>query len=102
MLECASNGSFIVANIFNHDLIKFNRDGAKVGVVDKKGGKFKEPVALAALPDRGMVMLSMDRFQVFHCLQLRREWVSACAALSFYGRSIDESTAKRVCIDGLQ
>ncbi len=70
VLECASDGSFIVANWLGHNLVKFNRDGAKVEVYGKRGGgngEFIYPTALAALPDGGMVVREHGgaRFQVF-------------------------------------
>jgi hypothetical protein len=53
VLECASDGSFIVASTNGHNLIKLSRDGAKVGVYGEKGsgnlnGEFIDPTALAA------------------------------------------------------
>ncbi len=70
VLECASDGSFIVANANGHNLVKLSRDGAKVEVYGKRGdgnGEFNEPTALAALPDGGVVVREWDgaRFQVF-------------------------------------
>jgi tripartite motif-containing protein 71 len=83
VLECASDGSFIVANR-GHDLVKLSRDGAKVEVYGKKGdgnGEFTDPTALAALPDGGMVVREWHgaRFQVFKGLVVRFEWITACA-----------------------
>jgi hypothetical protein len=70
VLECASDGSFIVANAIRHNLFKLSRDGAKVEVYGKGGrgnGEFNCPTALAALPDGGMVVRELHgaRFQVF-------------------------------------
>ncbi len=70
MLECDSDGRFIVANFSSDNLVKLSRDGAKVGVFGKKGGgngEFTDPIALAALPDGGMVVRERNgaRFQVF-------------------------------------
>ena len=70
VLECASDGSFIVANCDSDNLIKLNRDGAQVGVYGKEGGgngEFIQPTALAALPYGGMVVRECNsaRFQVF-------------------------------------
>ncbi len=69
VLECASDGSFIVAN-GSDNLVKLSRDGVKVGVNGEKGGgngEFNQPTALAALPDGGMVVRECNgaRFQVF-------------------------------------
>ncbi len=84
VLECASDGSFIVAAHSCHNLVKLSRDGAKVGVYGKCGGgngEFNRPTALAALPDGGMVVreCSGARFQVFKGLVVRFEWITACA-----------------------
>jgi hypothetical protein len=84
VLECASDGSFIVTNYVSHKLIKLSRDGAKVEVYGKRGdgnGEFYYPTALAALPDGGMVVrdYGRERFQVFKGLVVRFEWITACA-----------------------
>jgi tripartite motif-containing protein 71 len=70
VLECASDGSFIVANWGSDKLVKLSRDGVKVGVYGKEGsgdGEFNYPTALAALPDGGLVVREWSgaRFQVF-------------------------------------
>jgi hypothetical protein len=70
VLECASDGSFIVANWLGNNLVKLSRDGANIGVYGKLGGgngEFNYPTALAALPDGGMVVREQlgARFQVF-------------------------------------
>ncbi len=39
VLECASDGSFIVANWGSHNLVKLSRDGAKVGVYGERGSE---------------------------------------------------------------
>ncbi len=70
VLECASDGSFIVVSYDNDNLIKLSRDGAQVGVYGEKGGgngEFNQPTALAALPGGGMVVRECigARFQVF-------------------------------------
>jgi DNA-binding beta-propeller fold protein YncE len=68
VLECDSDGSFLVANFDKHYLAKFSHDGSVVGVHGKQGvgnGEFKCPSALAALPDGGLVVREDRRFQVF-------------------------------------
>ncbi len=70
VLECASDGSFIVANWDGHNLVKLSRDGVNLGVYGERGGgdgEFNRPSALAALPDGGMVVREDNgaRFQVF-------------------------------------
>ncbi len=70
VLECALDGSFIVANFSAHNMVKLSRAGAKEGVYGEFGdgnGEFTHPTALAALPDGGMVVRELHgaRFQVF-------------------------------------
>jgi DNA-binding beta-propeller fold protein YncE len=68
VLECASDGSFIVANGWGHNLVRVSRAGTVVGVYGKEGsgdGKFKYPSALAVLPDGGLVVREDKHFQVF-------------------------------------
>jgi hypothetical protein len=90
VVECASDGSFIVANHYADNLIKLSRVGAMVEMYGKRGdgnGEFYRPTALAALPDGGMVVRELGgaRFQVFHDLELRKAWVIACVTVARYG-----------------
>ncbi len=95
VLECASDGSFIVATWDSHKLVHLSRDGAEVGAYGN--GEFSAPTALAALPDGGMVVREFfgSRFQIFHGLGLRKTWISACVILAARGWSADGAT-KRV------
>jgi hypothetical protein len=85
-LECVSDGSFIVANTYADNLIKFSRDGAKVGVYDD--GEFGGPTALAALPGGGIVAREFYRalFQVFRGFELRKTWITVCVTLATHER----------------
>jgi hypothetical protein len=69
VLECTSDGSFIVANHWGHSLAKISRDvpGTVYGVRGSGNGEFDHPTALAALPDGGLVVREWlgNRFQVF-------------------------------------
>jgi DNA-binding beta-propeller fold protein YncE len=90
VVECASDGGFIVASWGHHNLIKLSRDGAKVEEYGKRGsgnGEFNLPTALAALPDGGLVVGERDgaRFQVFRGLELRKTWVTVCVTVARYG-----------------
>jgi len=81
VLECKDG--FIIANKGSNSLVKFSRDGVKVGMFGKQGdgaGEFDGPTALAALPDGGVVVRENGgaRFQVFHGLRLRKTWIAAC------------------------
>lgn len=87
VLECASDGSFIVANYWANNLVKVSTGGEVVGMFGKEGdgdGEFNCPCALAALPGGGLVVREYDgeRFQVFRGLVLRFAWITACVSLS--------------------
>jgi tripartite motif-containing protein 71 len=85
VLECASDGSFIVANWGSHNLVKLSRDGAKVDVYGKQGsgdGEFNHPTALAALPNDGCLVVDSGnrRVQYLARLHARLSWMRACAS----------------------
>ncbi len=85
VLEC--NDGFIVANYWAHNLMKVSAAGEVVGVYGTEGsgnGEFNGPSALAALPDGGLVVRECagERFQVFHGLVLRVDWITACVLLA--------------------
>jgi hypothetical protein len=106
VFECTADGSFIVANWLGRDLVKLSRDGSKAEVVPNIGlgkGEFIEPMTLTVLPGSKMVVRDYfgARIQVFHCLQLRREWVKACATLATREWRAHDSTAKRARDEGL-
>ena len=87
VVECASDGSFIVASRSATSLVKLRRDGVKVEEYGKRGGgngEFKQPTALAVLPDGGLVVreFSGERFQVFRGSELRKAWVTVCVTLA--------------------
>ena len=87
VLECASNGSFIVANYFGHNFIEFSQDGSKIEEYGKKGSgncEFNRPSALATLPDGGMVVREYggERFQIFCGFELRKTWITVCMTLA--------------------
>jgi DNA-binding beta-propeller fold protein YncE len=70
VLECGTDGSLVVVNCDDHNLVKVSREGAVVDVYGKEGtgtGEFSWPSALAALPDGGMVVQEWrgKHFQVF-------------------------------------
>jgi hypothetical protein len=84
VLDCASDGSFIVANEGNN-LVKLSRHGVKLGVygVTSSGdGEFAHSPELAALPDGGMVIRDRNgaRFSVLHNRRHRLEWIGACVS----------------------
>jgi hypothetical protein len=91
VLECDSDGGFIAANFGCDSLVKFGRDGAKLGCFhgrDWGGGEFRVPSALAKLPGGGLLVRDSNgaRIQVFHGLDLRKSWITACATLATRGR----------------
>jgi hypothetical protein len=103
VLECASDGGFVVANVDTNELVKFSKDGSKFEILGKEGqadGEFCGPSALAALPDGGLVVRESngDRFQVFHGLELRKAWITMCVTLATRGRG--GVTTKRARVRG--
>jgi sugar lactone lactonase YvrE len=84
VLECASDGSFIVANVNGHNLIKLSRDGVKVEVLDKYGdgnGEVCDFTTLAALGNDGYLAIDAGKQCVQHLAYLRARlaWMRACA-----------------------
>jgi DNA-binding beta-propeller fold protein YncE len=106
VLECTSDGSFIVANGLGHNLVKLSRDGSEFeayhGNSGSGNGEFNGPTTLAALPGGGMVVLESKeaRFRVFHGLELRKAWITMCVTLATHGWRTDD-TAKRVRVGGV-
>ncbi len=86
VLECALDGSFIVANYLSHNLMKVSRDGVKAEVVCKTGGdnsdRFSNPTALAALPCGAMLVRHDDglRCSFIRDQRHRLEWIGACVS----------------------
>jgi hypothetical protein len=78
VLECASDGSFIVANLC-HSLVNLSRDGVTVEVLGKLGNG-DGPGALSALPNDGCLVLAREqRVQHLTHLRARLAWMCACA-----------------------
>lgn len=105
VMEDVSDGGFVVSNHWGNNLTKLSRDGSKVEVLGKRGkkdGELDRPGILAALPGSKMVIRDGSygtRIQVFHILQLRREWITACATFSIFGCGAGD-TVKRARTGG--
>ncbi len=85
VLECASDGSFIVANFGSDNLVKVCRAGEVLDTHSKCGKdeeEFNGPTALAALPGGGLVIRDGAKVHVFHDLALRATWVFACVTVT--------------------
>jgi tripartite motif-containing protein 71 len=83
VLECATDGSFIVANL-NHKLIKLSRNGVNFDLYGKQGcgdGELCWPAALAALPNDGYLIVDDGSRRLQHLTRLRARlaWMRACA-----------------------
>jgi hypothetical protein len=85
MLECAQDGSFIVANWGSDNLIKLSWDGGNLGVFGKRGignGEFTDPTALAALPGGPILLRDRNGSRCSsicdHCHRL--QWIGACVS----------------------
>jgi hypothetical protein len=88
--ECALGGGFVVANTLGSSLVTLGRNGVKVGLCGEEDGLhygFGGPVALAVLPDGGMVVREWEgnRLQIFRGFELRKTWIIACATLASRG-----------------
>ncbi len=101
VLECVSDDSFIVVNCSEHNLMKVSAAGEVVGVYGKQGGgdgdgEFTYPIALAALPDGGLVVRerSGTGFQILRDNTLRHAWISVRVLLATRGWRV-EGTSKR-------
>jgi hypothetical protein len=85
VLECAFDGSFIVANIYGNNLIQLSRDGAQVGAYGHSGsgdGELRNPTSLTALPSDGCLIVDFSNRRVQHLVLLksRLAWMRACAS----------------------
>jgi hypothetical protein len=89
VLESASGHSFVVANHEGHNLVKLSRDDSEWEVLEDEDEDEDEddpdmPVALAALPDGGLVVRKIGNYKLhmFRGQQLRHEWVAACVTIT--------------------
>jgi DNA-binding beta-propeller fold protein YncE len=85
VLECASDGSFIVANRGSNNVVKFRRDDIKADVVINQGSGHNEccdPTVLAGLPDGEILLRDCDgvRCSIFRDQRHRLEWIGACVS----------------------
>jgi hypothetical protein len=88
VLECVSDGSFIVANYLGYpgpgsrNLIKVGRDGVKVGMFGKNGGdgELYQPTALAALPDGGLLVRGCNGLSIIRDQCHRLQWIGLCVS----------------------
>ena len=85
VLECATDGSFIVTNIDDNNVIKLSRDGVTVEVFGAYGGgagQFCNPTALAALPNDGCLVVDYGNQRVQHLAHLHAKlaWMRACVS----------------------
>jgi DNA-binding beta-propeller fold protein YncE len=86
VLERALDGSFIVANWGNDNLVQLSRDGFKAEAIVKRSGdnsdKFSNPTALAALPGGAMLVryCGGTRCSIFRDKRHRLEWIGACVS----------------------
>ncbi len=78
VLECTDG--FIVANTrWAHELVILTSVGEVESVFrGPSNGEFQASIALAALPDGGLVMRKWNRLLVFRGLGLRVQWITAC------------------------
>jgi DNA-binding beta-propeller fold protein YncE len=84
VLECALDGSFIVAN-WGRSVVKLSQDGVKFEVYSQRGsddGEFlhRFVLAAAALPNYGYLAMDVGNQRVQHLAHLRARlaWMRAC------------------------
>jgi hypothetical protein len=88
VLECTSDGSFIVANVGGDcQMVKLSRAGIKLETFGDVGRGFFLPASLAALPGGGFVVRDLEEegFRVFRGLDLRKAWITACVETARHG-----------------
>ena len=88
VLECTSDGSFIVANVGgDYQMVKLSRAGIKLETFGDVGCGFFFPATLAALPGGGFVVRDWDNecFQVFSGFELRKAWITVCVETARHG-----------------
>jgi hypothetical protein len=85
VIEYGADGGFITAINSRIDLVHVSRAGA---VMDLFGStvtsaiQLDQPLALAALPDGGLVVRTRERLHVFNGLNVRLTWITACVTLA--------------------
>jgi hypothetical protein len=85
VLECPSDGGFVVANSGSGDLTKLWPGGADEEVLGvREGGRHNHPVTLAMLPGGDISFRSNLRccITVLHSPELRFGWLRACVTLA--------------------
>ncbi len=68
VVECPSDGSFIVSCCDANMVMKLSATNSLIGVVGRKGsqhGQFTHPLGVLALPGDGLVVQDDSRLQVF-------------------------------------
>jgi hypothetical protein len=83
VLECASNGSFVLVAHVGYRRVAFCEGGAATKICDRRGGgdyMIMGASALAALPDGGLVVRDDATIRAFRGLGLRVAWIAACVA----------------------
>jgi tripartite motif-containing protein 71 len=88
VLECASDGGFIVANCGSYNLVKVSSAGDVLdthGTCGSDDDAFNGPTALTMLPDGGLAVRDDLGCYVFRGRQLRATWIVACVTVARYG-----------------
>ncbi len=85
VLHCVTDGSFIVTNGYDDNLIKLSRDGVNVDMYGKQGsgdGELSTPTTLAALPNDGCLVVDYGNQRVQHLAHLHAKltWMRACVS----------------------
>ncbi len=81
VLECVSDGGFIVANFYGKDLVKCSRHDAKIRAHGEKGDiAVQLPSALSLLPDGGIVVRDKCGLSIVRDRLHRLQWIGVCVS----------------------
>jgi hypothetical protein len=87
VIEYGAGGSFITANISATNLTHVSRDdaGIPVDLFDSTATNYtplSDPYVLAALPEGGLLVGTLERLHVFNGLNVRLAWITVCVTLA--------------------
>ncbi len=84
IIEYGTYGGYLAANILTMNLTHVSRDGAVMDVLGNtvtSAIPLNAPLALAALPDGGLVVRAREQLHVFNGRNVRLAWITACLVL---------------------
>jgi hypothetical protein len=97
VIEYGADGGFITAIKARMKLAHVSRAGEVTDVLDSTVSsaiQLDDPLALAALPDGGLVVRTRKRLHVFNGLNVRLSWITACAVFARPIPELHQSTSR--------